>query len=310
MLSLSRLESLAPGLRSRRPLRHGRAIPRPSPASSPATPTPALVLLADPGPEPDISMLDTAMTPPALGGARRRPLRDPRRSLTSVKAAPHDAHLPQHARAGRDLLPPPLARINDDSLPIGIHHGSLAREQRERVEQAMVDGPTPRDRLHRIHSISASTGAMSISSSRSARRRTSSGSCSASVAPTTATTRPRRRSSCPPTASRSSNAARRSTPSAIMTSTVIRAAPARAMCSASTSSASPARAPSMRRALRRGHHRRPLRRPRPPRSSTPALEFVATGGYALRAYDRWQRLMHDQRTNGTCATRARPRSSA
>ncbi|MEM9840117.1 MAG: ligase-associated DNA damage response DEXH box helicase [Pseudomonadota bacterium] len=33
-----------------------------------------------------------------------------------------------------------LWRINEDALPIGLHHGSLEREQRERVEAAMADG--------------------------------------------------------------------------------------------------------------------------------------------------------------------------
>jgi ATP-dependent Lhr-like helicase len=34
----------------------------------------------------------------------------------------------------------------------------------------------------------------------------------------------------------------------------------------------------------------------PRRRSTACLDFVATGGYALRAYDQWQRLM--QRPDG------------
>ncbi len=33
-----------------------------------------------------------------------------------------------------------LWRMNEDNLPIALHHGSLAREQRERVEAAMSDG--------------------------------------------------------------------------------------------------------------------------------------------------------------------------
>ena len=59
-------------------------------------------------------------------------------------------------------------------------------------------------------SISASTGATSISSSMSARRRAPRGCCSASAAPTTAWTSPRAACWCRPTASRCWNAAPRS----------------------------------------------------------------------------------------------------
>jgi ATP-dependent Lhr-like helicase len=45
--------------------------------------------------------------------------------------------------------------------------------------------------------------------------------------------------------------------------------------------------------------------PRAP--STACLDFVATGGYALRAYDQWQRLM--QRPDGLWQLRD-PRAAA
>jgi ATP-dependent Lhr-like helicase len=35
------------------------------------------------------------------------------------------------------------------------------------------------------------------------------------------------------------------------------------------------------------------------------LDFCATGGYALRAYDQWQRLMQRPTGCGSCAIRAR-----
>ena len=45
-----------------------------------------------------------------------------------------------NTRAQAELVFQALWRLNDDGLPIALHHGSLAREQRERVEQAMAEG--------------------------------------------------------------------------------------------------------------------------------------------------------------------------
>jgi ATP-dependent Lhr-like helicase len=45
-----------------------------------------------------------------------------------------------NTRAQAELLFHALWRINDETLPIGIHHGSLEREARERVEAAMAAG--------------------------------------------------------------------------------------------------------------------------------------------------------------------------
>jgi len=57
-------------------------------------------------------------------------------------------HVKQHnttlifhnTRAQAELFFHHLWLANDEQLPIGIHHGSLARAQREKVEQAMVEG--------------------------------------------------------------------------------------------------------------------------------------------------------------------------
>jgi ATP-dependent Lhr-like helicase len=45
-----------------------------------------------------------------------------------------------NTRAQAELVFQALWRLNDDGLPIALHHGSLAREQRERVEAAMAAG--------------------------------------------------------------------------------------------------------------------------------------------------------------------------
>jgi ATP-dependent Lhr-like helicase len=45
-----------------------------------------------------------------------------------------------NTRAQAELVFQGLWRINDDNLPIGLHHGSLTVEQRRKVEAAMADG--------------------------------------------------------------------------------------------------------------------------------------------------------------------------
>jgi Lhr-like helicase len=67
-----------------------------------------------------------------------------------------------------------LWNINDDNLPIALHHGSLDVGQRRKVEAAMAANKLAPWSAPR-RSISASTGAMSISSSMSARRRARAG---------------------------------------------------------------------------------------------------------------------------------------
>jgi len=45
-----------------------------------------------------------------------------------------------NTRSQAELLFQELWRVNDDALPIALHHGSLAREQRRKVESAMARG--------------------------------------------------------------------------------------------------------------------------------------------------------------------------
>ena len=135
MLALSRLSSLEPGLR-----RVGLSATVEDPAAIARIlarhPDPCEVLLADPGPDPDIAMLTTAAPPPWSGGGGRYAIAA---VLEEIKR--HRTTLIFHnTRAQAELFFHHLWLANDDQLPIGIHHGALAREQRERVEQAMVEG--------------------------------------------------------------------------------------------------------------------------------------------------------------------------
>ena len=132
MLCLTRLTALAPGL-SRVGL---SATVEDPPALARFLGANTQVLQADPGPDPDIRMLVTEEAPPWSGGGGKYAIPA---ILEQVKR--HRITLIFHnTRAQAEIFFHNLWLENTDDLPIGIHHGSLSREQRERVEQAMVNG--------------------------------------------------------------------------------------------------------------------------------------------------------------------------
>ncbi|RLJ60573.1 ATP-dependent Lhr-like helicase [Litoreibacter meonggei] len=135
MLGLSRLQALAPDLR-----RVGLSATVEDPEAIARFlayhPQPTKIIHADPGPAPDISMLETDVAPPWSGGGGRYAIPA---VLEQVKQ--HNTTLIFHnTRAQAEIFFHHLWLANEDQLPIGIHHGSLAREQRMKVEQAMVEG--------------------------------------------------------------------------------------------------------------------------------------------------------------------------
>ncbi|QQA41653.1 ligase-associated DNA damage response DEXH box helicase [Pelagovum pacificum] len=135
MLALSRLEAMAPGLR-----RVGLSATVEDPAALASElarhPDPCPILHADPGPDPDIRMLVTEERPPWAGGGARYSIPA---VLEEVKR--HRTTLIFHnTRAQAEIFFHNLWLANEEALPIAIHHGSLAREQRLKVEAAMVTG--------------------------------------------------------------------------------------------------------------------------------------------------------------------------
>ena len=132
MLQIARLETLAPGLR-----RVGLSATVEDPPALARFLGPATqILQADPGPDPDIQMLTTDEAPPWSGGGGKYAIPA---ILDQVKR--HNITLIfYNTRAQAEIFFHNLWLQNEDSLPIGIHHGSLSREQRERVEAAMVAG--------------------------------------------------------------------------------------------------------------------------------------------------------------------------
>ena len=133
MLALSRLQALCPDLR-----RVGLSATVDDPAAIAhylaRHPDPCDIVFADPGPAPDIRMLQTDAAPPWAGGGAAHAIPA---VLEQIKA--HQTTLIFHnTRAQAEIFFRNLWLANDDGLPIGIHHGSLDRAQRERVEAAMV----------------------------------------------------------------------------------------------------------------------------------------------------------------------------
>jgi ATP-dependent Lhr-like helicase len=117
MLALSRLQALRPGLR-----RVGLSATVEDPSAIARLlarhPDPCEILMADPGPEPDIAMLKTDAAPPWSGGgaayAIPAVLREVKRHRTTL--------IFHNTRAQAELFFHRLWLQNDESLPIGIHH--------------------------------------------------------------------------------------------------------------------------------------------------------------------------------------------
>ncbi|MFQ6549182.1 ligase-associated DNA damage response DEXH box helicase [Aestuariibius sp. 2305UL40-4] len=135
MLALARLQTLEPGLKR---IGLSATVEDPQAIADQLAhhPDPTLIINADPGPEPDIRMLTTEELPPWAGGGAKYAI-----PAVLDQVRQHKTTLIFHnTRAQAEIFFHNLWLANEDDLPIGIHHGSLAREQRERVEAAMVRG--------------------------------------------------------------------------------------------------------------------------------------------------------------------------
>ncbi len=135
MLALSRLETLCPGLQR---IGLSATVDNPTGLADYLAPEAgaATILHADPGPAPDIRLLE-ADTPPPWAGAGGRyaaaavmdQIRQAETTLVFI-----------NTRALAELFFQALWAENTEGLPIGIHHGSLSLEARRKVEAAMVAG--------------------------------------------------------------------------------------------------------------------------------------------------------------------------
>ncbi len=134
-LALARLQTLRPDLR-----RVGLSATVDDPEAIARLlahhPDPCEIITADPGPNADIAMLATDEPPPWSGGGAAYAI-----PAVMAQIKQHNTTLIFHnTRAQAEIFFHNLWLANEDSLPIGIHHGSLDKLQRERVEAAMVRG--------------------------------------------------------------------------------------------------------------------------------------------------------------------------
>ena len=99
-------------------------------------PTGCRILKTPPGPKPYISILETAGEPPWAGDGGRYAVN----AVMAEIAKANTTLVFINTRALAELFFQALWAVNDEGLPIALHHGSLAREARERVEGAMARG--------------------------------------------------------------------------------------------------------------------------------------------------------------------------
>ena len=89
-----------------------------------------------PGPDPDIAILDPEARIPWSGHMALHALPDVYRAIRAHKTT----LVFVNTRAQAELVFQGLWRLNDENLAIALHHGSLEKVQRLRVEAAMVAG--------------------------------------------------------------------------------------------------------------------------------------------------------------------------
>ncbi len=136
-LSIARLSKLAPGLRR---VGLSATISDPDAYRSWLAPDADMdlvdLVIGDPGAEPDLSILIPENRIPWGGHSGRHAAREVMQLIERHKTTLVFCN----TRSLAELIFQDLWAVNDHALPIGIHHGSLAVEARRRVEGAMADG--------------------------------------------------------------------------------------------------------------------------------------------------------------------------
>jgi ATP-dependent Lhr-like helicase len=136
-LSLSRLQRLAPKLRR---VGLSATISDPDAYRSWLAPDADMdlvdLVIGDPGAEPDLSILIPENKIPWGGHSGRHAAREVMELIEQHKTTLVFCN----TRSLAELIFQDLWAVNDHALPIGIHHGSLAVEARRKVEAAMAAG--------------------------------------------------------------------------------------------------------------------------------------------------------------------------
>ncbi len=98
--------------------------------------TKGIIIRAPPGAQPIIDVLDTNARIPWSGHTARHAIPEVYEAIRKAKLA----LVFVNTRAQAEMTFQELWRVNEDALPIALHHGSLDVAQRRKVEAAMADG--------------------------------------------------------------------------------------------------------------------------------------------------------------------------
>ncbi len=139
-LGLARLSRIAPGLRT---VGLSATVADPDAlrawlvpqAPPPEEPRRAALVTVPAGAKPEIAILESRARVPWAGHMTRYALEE---VYEAIRAAGTTLVF-VNTRSQAEVLFHELWRINEDTLPIALHHGSLSREQRRRVEAAMAE---------------------------------------------------------------------------------------------------------------------------------------------------------------------------
>ncbi|MCA8886162.1 MAG: DEAD/DEAH box helicase, partial [Hyphomonadaceae bacterium] len=136
--------SLAERVAAQRPGEGRSDVQAPERLSAPPTPSPQgrrgegtdIIVRAPPGAQPVIDVLDSDAHIPWSGHTARHAIPEIYETIKRTKLA----LVFVNTRAQAEMTFQELWRVNDDGLPIALHHGSLDVAQRRKVEAAMADG--------------------------------------------------------------------------------------------------------------------------------------------------------------------------
>ncbi len=135
LLAISRLQSISKNLRK---LALSATVDRPQEIAGfiSENDNNCPIIFAEPGPDPNISMLQTTASPPWSGAGATYAVPDVLEQISKHKTT----LIFHNTRAQAEIFFHNLWLNNQDNLPVAIHHGSLDLAQRKRVEAAITEG--------------------------------------------------------------------------------------------------------------------------------------------------------------------------
>ena len=135
LLAISRLQSISKNLRK---LALSATVDRPQEIAGfiSENDNNCPIIFAEPGPDPNISMLHTTASPPWSGAGATYAVPDVLEQISKHKTT----LIFHNTRAQAEIFFHNLWLNNQDNLPVAIHHGSLDLAQRKRVEAAITEG--------------------------------------------------------------------------------------------------------------------------------------------------------------------------